>query len=301
MVVPSGAGNWYQDVTPVDGVNDLMSPLGSLSGKGESGMPNDINNLGQIVGWCGGVDDNGVYQYTGFLLTPEVDVYGVWQWYQDDGIGANALMHDLGAFIPRGINDSGQIVGNSGRRPTGGRAMLRNPDGSLIDLGAAGTESEADAINNRGQIALSVHLTSDPVNDWRARLLTPVDTNNDGKPDLWYRDLNDDGVNDLIVDLGTAQNLRSSGIAAHGLNDAGSVVGVSWTIVNPPRFTPSDKRVPYLWQNSVLQTLTELTGVSVQWNSVSAINNAGQIVCVGFSGTSTFYDNGNAYILLPAR
>jgi uncharacterized membrane protein len=283
IVVPDGS-DWYQDSNR-DGINDLMVPLGKLQ-ETDDCTAEDINNLGQIVGWCGGMDANGVYHLAGFLLTPVVDAQGAQQWFQEttDGSGANALMVNLGAFKPASINDSGQVVGTMS-----GRAMLRNPAGSLIDLKAAGTESEAVAINNRGQIGVCVHLSSDPLSDRRARLLTPVDTNNDGTPEIWCRDLNADGVNDLILDMGTAQGLSNSGLGGHSVNDAGSVVGVSFS--NPGgRFGPG-KRAPFLWQNGVIRSLKDLTGGTIDFWEVSAINNAGQIVC------RTAHDS--PHILLP--
>jgi uncharacterized membrane protein len=264
---------WYQAEGQAPGVNGLMVPLiGSRPGSDCS--PTDINNLGQVVGTSQGA---------GFLLTPMEVAPGIWQWFQDDGSGGNALVTDLGEFSPLGINDGGQIVGT-----LGGRATLWNPGGAVIDLGTGGTENLPVAINNRGQIGLRIHLSSVSFQNWRARLLTPLDGNADGIPDTWYQDSNGDTLNDLMVDLGTVERLTSSAVAQHGLNDAGAVVGVSWDY-RSARYT----RAPFLWQNGMSQSLKTLTGGTINFWDVSAINNARQIVCQ--AGPT------QAYILLPTR
>jgi hypothetical protein len=275
IVVPQN-GAWYQDAN-ADGVNDLMYSLGSLSGALNWSAYNSqlsINNLGWVVGECSKtVGANTVYG--GFLITPVEVSPGVWAWFQDDGTGANALMVDLDSFQPRAINDHGQMVG-----VWGGRATLRQPDGTLVDLGAGGIGSEGIEINNRGQIGVGIHVVD---YTWRAGLLTPLDTNGDGTPDLWYRDLNGDGINDLIVDVGVVSGLGGSGIS--GLNDFGSVVGASYNSTG--RYI-GFKRVAFLWENGVLSTLSSLTGGTLEFGRPSAINNSRQIVSDG-------------YILLPNR
>ena len=264
---------WRQADGQPPGVNDLMVQLVTFQ-PGADCAPTDINGHGQIVGTSGG---------KGFLLTPVQIAPGLWQWFQDDGSGGNALVSDLGDFSPSSINDSGQIVGS-----LGGRAALRKLDGSMIDLRAGGTESLAVVINNRGQIGLRVHLSAVGFQDWRARLLTPLDKNKDGLPDTWYQDLNGDGVNDLMVDLGTVERLTSSAVAQHGLNDGGSAVGTSWNYRSAHY-----NRAPFLWQNGVIQSLKSLTGGTIEFWDVSAINEAKQILCqVGPM---------QACILLPTR
>jgi uncharacterized membrane protein len=271
IVVPQ-AGSWYQDANG-DGLNDLMVSLGTLAGATPGSTPRDLNlnNLGQVIGsfsppWDG----------IGFLLNPVEVAPGVWQWFQDDGTGANALMQSLGSFAPRGINDRGQIVGTLANRAT-----LRQPDGTLVDLGAGALPSWGVVINNAGQIGLTFGVV-EPLE--RAGLLTPLDTNGDGAPDLWSRDLNGDGVNDLIVDIGAVQGLNASLIAVHGLNDAGSAVGFSWHATR----RMNTKRPSFLWENGQMQTLSSLTGGVIEFQNASAINNARQIL------------NDN-YILLPTQ
>ena len=129
-------------------------------------------------------------------------------------------MASLGTFLPASINNTGQMAGMTDVRT----AVLRNPDGSIIDLKPGGTVSEAKAINNRGQIG--VWWQVDGVG--HAGLLTPIDMDNNGTADTWCRDANGDGINDLIVDLGNLKGLENSFLRPQGLNDIGSVAGGSW-------------------------------------------------------------------------
>ena len=114
-----------------------------------------------------------------------------------------------------------------------------------------------------------------------------MDTNNDGAPDLWYRDLNGDGVNDLVVHQATLSNETGSMIAVHGLNESASVVGrsVMWT-GNPPRGIW--KSVAVLWENGGVSKLKDLTGGQIEFLEATAINNVRQILS-------------DACILLPTR
>ncbi len=261
---------WYEDQN-ADGFNDLMLPLGRLPGLADGYNVNNLNlnNLGQVVGAFYGPDST--YPPFGFLLNPAETAPGVWQWFQDDGTGANKLMQDLGSFLPTSINGHGQAVGTT----TAGCAMLRKPDGTLIDLKRGATFATADAINSRGQISIG-GWQSDGVA--RAGFLTPLDTNNDGNPDTWCKDANGDGINDLIVDLGGVGGLENTYVSIHGLNDSGSVAGGSWEgLRGDPTF--HQKRAACLWQNGVAQSLESLTGV--KFGDACAINNAGHILAGG--------------------
>ncbi len=279
---------WFEDLDN-DSFNDLMVPLGRPPGLGTSyqlwGPPDpDVNNLGQVIATYS--DTNGVSPPLGFLLTPQVDANGVRHWFVDDGSGANALWVPLGTFRPIAINDKGQIAGQT----QSGEAALLNPDGTLIALRPpACTYSLATTINNRGQIGITrVVDTGAPTPNEYAGLLTPLDTNNDGIPDTWYRDANGDGVNDLIVDLGTYKRMEISLVYTHGLNEVGAVLGGSVSYAQ--HFST---QAAWLWQNGVLQGLQDLAGVQhIQF--AYAINNAGQIICyVNTLGVNC--------ILLPAR
>jgi uncharacterized membrane protein len=246
-----------------------MIALGTLPGAAPGCAPRDLNlnNLGQVVGWFS--EPGGIC--TGFLLNPVEVTPGVWQWFQDDGTGANALMLGLGNFAPSSINNLGQIIGT-----LADRATLRQPDGTLVDLGGGALPSWGEDINNAGQISLSFNIGSP---GGRPGLLTPLDTNSDGTPDLWNRDLNGDGFNDLIVDLGGAKNLQASVVVVHGLNDIGSVLGNS---ANDNAGMTCMRRAGFLWENGVAKTLDSLTGNAGEFHWPAAINNARQILSDGY-------------------
>lgn len=297
IVVPADSNGdgksdcWYQD-SDNDSFNDLMVSLGRPPGVPDTFFPTEINlnNAGQVIGvFC---DPNGDSPYTGFLLTPVENAQGIWQWFQEDETGANALMVPLEDFLPRSINDSGVIAGAAGWR----RAVLRTPSGGMIDLQPGGTLSEAIAINNCGQVGVWWQVEGQRVGDGEghAGLLTPLDTDNDRIADTWNRDTNGDGINDLIVDLGSLKGLENSYVRPNSLNETGSVLGGSWYAGR----AGLSYRDAWLWQNGVLQSLESLTGI--EFGDAYAINDAKQIIAEA-SGKSFNYENGRACILLPTR
>jgi probable HAF family extracellular repeat protein len=90
----------------------------------------------------------------------------------------------------------------------------------MIDLGTLGGQhSYASAINDRGQV-VGAGQTADQV--YRAFLINPEDSNGDGSPDRWFRDLDGDGANDLMTALALPSGATSSGAA--DINSSGQVV-----------------------------------------------------------------------------
>jgi probable HAF family extracellular repeat protein len=167
------------------------------------------------------------------------------------------------------INASGQVVGYADTASGGQHAFLWNPTtangtaGAMIDLGTSPgfSISEASGINNAGQV---VGTEQDASGVKHAFLVTPVDTNADGKPDVWYQDSNHDGFNDLMSDLGT---LGSSISTAHDINASGQVVGYSNTAAGTAD--------AFRWQNGVMTILGPKSALFA-----TATNDSGQVVGV---------------------
>jgi probable HAF family extracellular repeat protein len=252
----------------------VMTNLGSLGG--HWGNPDEINsyayeinNLGQIVGFC---------RYELDPLNP----------YWRSFLWENGEMTDLryGGRVDAayGINDQGQIVGMF---YYGGRFRpFLWQDGEFTDLGALGwegSEGSAYAINHLGQI---VGQSGGRAFLWEDGVMTDLGTlggnsrvayaiNNQGQivggsttADGWnHAFLWQDGV---MTDLGTPGGAYS---VARGINDRGQIVGESSTADGSWR--------AFLWQDGVMTNLGTLGGNS---SAAYAINDHGQIV--GYSTTA---------------
>ena len=285
-----------------------MIDLGTLGG--DYSKAYSVNNLGLVVG-VATTDDDPVEAHA-FL------------WSEDLGemidLGTMGGVYSVASFI----HDSGQVVGRSqivgwsNNTVTGNRAFLITPedvdgDGNLdwfadqdydgandlmVDLGTlGGFESQAVAMNDSGQITGWAQMGDGKMH---AFLITPEDTDADGTPDLWNRDDNDDGANDLMADLGTFETLHES--AATDLNNAAQVIGYSHTLSEKPwvggpygqgEGDVDDFRVTFLWEDGLMQDLNTLAGNGVGIRTAAAINNPGQIV------GRTLEDLSRAYITVP--
>jgi probable HAF family extracellular repeat protein len=99
------------------------------------------------------------------------------------------------------INDAGQVVGDSLiASDSEYHAFLRSAASGLVDLGTLGGDSNANALNNRGEV-VGIYYTSD--GDMHAY--------------SWSRE-------HKMIDLGT---LGGSFSRADALNDRGQIVGYS--------------------------------------------------------------------------
>lgn len=126
-----------------------------------------------------------------------------------------------------------------------------------IDLGTLSplaVVSSATAVNDAG-IVVGYSYTENA--SYHAFRVVP-----DGE--VWARDDNGDGANDLMQDLGTLGGVNSW---ARGINNAGQIVGESDTVNLNTR--------AFLWENGVMQDLGTLGGAN---SSASRINDDGVIV-----------------------
>ncbi|SEO58814.1 HAF repeat-containing PEP-CTERM protein [Nitrosovibrio sp. Nv6] len=174
---------------------DGMRDLGTFSG-GDYSYALGINNAGQVVGWA----DTATEPTHAFITGP-------------DGAGMRAL--GTGYSHATKINEAGQVAGAS--RTTIGEyhAFITGPGGmGMRYLGTLGGEhSSPEDINNTGQVVGEWRLGEAGVGTYHAFITGP-----DGVG------MKDPGI--LGGDISSARGVISS---AQGINDAGQVVGVSYT------------------------------------------------------------------------
>ena len=202
------------------GINDH----GQVAGRGENaagethallwkaGQMVDLGTAGGTESWATGINNLG--QVVGSTRTASGQL-NAFLWSTADG------MHNLETLAggswsgASDVNVFAQIVGAS-EAHRGGFAWTHGvlwKAGAIQDLDVSAITNGASGINGCGQIAGTVSADV----DHDGFLINPEDTNGDGKPDLWHRDSDGDGVNDLAQHIGP--------LFVNGIDDLGRIVG----------------------------------------------------------------------------
>lgn len=212
-----------------------------------------------------------------------------------------------------GINDAGQIVGNSqriidsinGPWPYGSSFLYQG--GTMQDLGAppcCGTNNGARGINNAGQIVGGYYYGAYLYSGGLFTTLSQIGAygiNNagqvvfDSNATSWpyaHAFLYSGGIS---IDLGTLGGTSSDGT---GINDAGQVVGYSSTAANTAVHA-------FLYFGGIMTDLNSLLPANSGWQLeyAEAINNSGQIVGYGQFNNGAYHafllDTGDASVPEP--
>ena len=171
---------------------------------------------------------------------------------------------DLGNVDATALNNSGQVVGNSGNN-----AFITGANGvGMTDLTTLGGNfSSAAGINNSGQVVGGSYTAS-------------------GQQDAFITGTNGVGM----TNLGTLGVIFGSGVAtgsvATGINDSGQVVGNSFTAMG-------QQQAFITGANGV--GMRGLGNLGVDSSSATGVNNSGQVVGNSYTpmGMEAFITNGN--------
>jgi probable HAF family extracellular repeat protein len=237
----------------------VMTSLPTLGGN--NGNAGDINNRGQVVGTA----ENTTRDPTCLDLGPPLNQID--QIQEKPVVWQESVIRELPTFPgdPDGsanaINDSGWVVGNSGKCAKGTEFALHAllwQNGVLTDLGSLGGTllSAATNINNQGQVVGLSNLAGDTIQ--HAFLWTKAGG---------------------MQDLGTLPGDVSS--EAKGINNKGQVVGQSCDENGNCR--------AFLWENGVMTDLNMLVpggGSTFFMFEAFAINPRGQFVTIAFDANT---------------
>ena len=160
---------------------------------------------------------------------------------------SNGIMQDLGTLpggavsYATGINDSGQVVGNSSYTANGFDHPFLYSNGTMQDLGTlGGIDGYAEGINDSGQV-------------------------------VGYSETVINNIDAYVYSGGTMQSLGSFGDIATAANRAGEVVGGGY-------FAQGGASYAFLYSGSTVQSLGTIPGGHS--SLATGVNDAGQVVGV---------------------
>jgi probable HAF family extracellular repeat protein len=268
-----------------------------------------------LGGWNSGVKGlNDAGQVAGTRNTGFGETFHAFLWTPLTGV------EDLGTFgghnsMAYALNASGVVVGYANDAAGGVRAFLRAPGQPMVDLGDFNRDYTrgvvAEDVNDAGQVVGSAMHNS--YGWYRTFVITPEDTDGDGQPDLWFRDSDGDGLNDLARDTavaGARNRINAAGQVMSLLNNGGTVLweeGVSTSLLGPDGSmfwgdVLNDagwvagtiqagyySRMPYLWRDGVV-TVIPLPPGCLDLSGQLAMNNRGQVAgsCNDAAGRRAF-------------
>lgn len=269
--------------------------LGVLPGDSYS-RPNDINNLGQVVGYSRNLDgvSDRAFLYSGGqtidLGTLPEDTYSFASGINDLGqvVGSSSSgaflysdgqMTDLGTgsfSVANEINNSGQVVGYFNSSDNSNPHAFLYSNGQMIDLGTLPNRdiSHAEDINNFGQV---IGFSGSGYNNGTREL------------DRAFLYINGQKI-DLGTPFGDAFDVQVSGI-----NDLGQIVGSSELppVPNDPNWTVQ-YIFAFLYSNGQTTALGSLPGDFA--SHATDINNSGQIVGSSYNGIYADWDDLRAFL-----
>jgi len=249
-------------VNPPFNVFSSLNSEGTTVGSSATVIPSNSSNNFYV---CGGLDG----------VVP--NVFHAFAWQDGSVVDLSGLAGSDGCSLAAAVDTSGDIAGTSENGVIDSlfginqiRAVLWK-NGVIKDLGTfGGSFSGANGINNRGHVVgFALNATLDPVSmfDWQIGGST---MGTQTRAFVWRHG--------ALKDLGTLGGPDAWGAF---VNDAGQVVGFSYTDSTINSTTGLPTTHPFLWKNGKMTDLGTLGGTlagSVINNMLGGLNNRGQVV-----------------------